>query len=99
MPPLLEPAAFDDIVMVPELNTVRTCRALTARGLMFGGSTGTVVSGALSWLEEHDPQGILTSVCISPDMGERYLTTIYDDSWVLEHFGHDALAQLSTFVC
>ena len=26
-------------------------------------------------------------VVIFPDRGERYLDTIYSDSWVLEHFG------------
>lgn len=96
-PPLLEPDAFDDLVLVPEVDAVRACRSLAARGLMFGGSTGSVVSGALRWLDEHDPRRALTSVCISPDMGERYLTTIYDDSWVLEYLGHDALLPLPHF--
>ena len=96
-PPLLHPEAFDDLVVVPELDTVRACRSLAARGLVFGGSTGTVVSGALRWLAEHDHDRTLTSVCISPDMGERYLTTVYDDSWVLAHFGSEALRPLPEF--
>ncbi|MBT2675088.1 2,3-diaminopropionate biosynthesis protein SbnA [Streptomyces sp. ISL-14] len=94
VPPLLDPYAFDDVVFVPEGAAVRMCRALSARGLLFGGSTGTVVDGARTWLEQNDPQRTLRTVCISPDMGERYLDTIYDDAWVFEHFGTEALAPL-----
>lgn len=96
-PPLLDPTAFDDLVVVPEIDAVRACRSLAGRGLMFGGSTGSVISGALRWLDEHDPRRGMTSVCISPDMGERYLTTIYDDAWALEFLGPDALLPLPHF--
>ncbi|MFY9809509.1 MAG: pyridoxal-phosphate dependent enzyme, partial [Pseudonocardiaceae bacterium] len=41
VPPLLDPDAFNDVVLVPEEAAVRMCRALSARGLLFGGSTGT----------------------------------------------------------
>lgn len=56
VPPLLDPDAFNDVVLVPEEAAVRMCRALSARGLLFGGSTGTVVDGARTWLERNDPQ-------------------------------------------
>lgn len=92
MPPLLDPDAFDDVVLVPEEAALRMCRALAARGLLFGGSTGSVVEGACTWLEVNDPQRTLRTVCISPDMGDRYLDTVYNDAWVLEHFGPKALA-------
>lgn len=84
VPPLLTPDAFDDVVLVPEEASVRMCRAIAARGLLFGGSTGTVVDGARTWLERNDPQRTLRTVCISADMGDRYLDTIYDDDWVLK---------------
>lgn len=92
MPPLLDPDAFDDVVLVPEEAALRMCRTLSARGLLFGGSTGTVVDGARTWLELNDPQRTLRTVCISPDMGDRYLDTVYNDAWVLQHFGPQALA-------
>ncbi len=83
-PPLLDPAYVDDVVHVSEPDTVRACRSLARRGFVFGGSTGTVVAGAERWLAEHaDPS--LTSVAIAPDLGGRYLDTVYDDSWVAEH--------------
>jgi cysteine synthase A len=82
-PPLLDPAYVDDVVLVSELDTTRTCRRLGQRGFLFGGSTGTVVAGAERWLAEHDDS--FTAVGIAPDLGVGYLDTIYDDNWVAEH--------------
>ncbi|MEU1727064.1 2,3-diaminopropionate biosynthesis protein SbnA [Nonomuraea sp. NPDC005692] len=81
-PPLVDRAMFDDIVHVSERDSVGCCRRLAARGLLTGGSTGTVVSGALSWLENADPDRELVSVTISPDLADRYADTVYDDAWV-----------------
>jgi cysteine synthase A len=80
-----------DTVHVSEVDTVRTCRALAAHGFVFGGSTGTVVSGALEWLTRHDPDRSLTCVAIAPDFGDRYLNTVYDDQWVIDNVGAGAL--------
>lgn len=85
-PPLLDPLSPADVVHVAEADTVRVCRKLAARGFLFGGSTGTVVSGAMSWLAEHDPGGSAIAVAIGPDLAERYVDTIYDDAWVAKHF-------------
>lgn len=84
-PPLLDESLVDDVVHVSEVDTVRTCRSLAERGFLFGGSTGTVVSGAGKWLRRHGGRA-LTAVAVAPDFGERYLDTVYDDSWVAEHY-------------
>jgi cysteine synthase A len=57
---------------------------------LFGGSTGTVVSGALDWLARHSRPG-LTAVAIAPDLGERYLDTIYQANWVHDLYGEEVL--------
>jgi len=93
-PALLDPALVDDVVHVHERDTIRMCRKLAANGMVFGGSTGTILRGALDWLDRHDPGGQLKSVVIAPDLGERYLSTVYDDEWVLRHFGPEALEPL-----
>ena len=64
--------------------------ASPGRGFLFGGSTGTVVSGALDWLARHGAAG-LTAVAIAPDLGERYLDTIYQTNWVQDLYGEDVL--------
>ncbi len=58
---------------------------------MFGAVfTGTVVSGATDWLSRHDARE-LTAVAIGPDLGERYLDTIYQASWLRDLYGDDVL--------
>ncbi|WEB46011.1 MULTISPECIES: 2,3-diaminopropionate biosynthesis protein SbnA [Streptomyces] len=89
-PQLLDPACIDDVVMVPEPETVRACHRLAAAGFLFGGSTGTVVAGAQRWLARHRPDAELTAVAIAPDLGERYLDTLYQETWVREVYGDDA---------
>lgn len=70
------------VVRVSELDAVDMCRRLASSGFLFGGSTGTVITGALAWLEANDPQRGLRAVAISADMGDRYLDTVYNDEWV-----------------
>jgi cysteine synthase A len=60
------------------------------RGFLFGGSTGTVVSGAMNWLARHDGRDV-TAVTIAPDLGERYLDTVYQTNWLEDLFGKDVL--------
>jgi cysteine synthase A len=93
-PPLLDRSYVDDVVLVEEAETARTCRALARHGFLLGGSTGTVVAGALSWLANAPGRG--TAVAISPDLGERYLHSVYDDDWVRASYGPDALADPPT---
>ena len=89
-PPLLDLSYVDEVVRVEEADTIRACHRLARRGFLFGGSTGTVVSGAMSWLARHDA-GELTAVAIAPDLGERYLDTIYQTNWVEAIYGKDVL--------
>jgi cysteine synthase A len=89
-PPMLDEHFVDDVVRVAEADTIRTCRRMARHGFLFGGSTGSVVSGAVSWLAQHDAAGAL-AVAISPDLGERYLDTIYEDGWWAASYGDDVL--------
>jgi cysteine synthase A len=93
-PPLLDPAYVDDVVYVSEPDTVRACRRLARHGFVMGGSTGTVLAGAESWLADHGHPP-LTSVAIAPDLGGRYLDTIYDDTWVADHIDEPQAAPVT----
>jgi cysteine synthase A len=84
-PELVDESLVDDIVMVEEHDTVVMCRRLARRGFLFGGSTGTVLAGVERLLPSLKPDPVI--VAISPDLGDRYLDTLYDDLWVAEHFG------------
>ncbi|WP_018332176.1 2,3-diaminopropionate biosynthesis protein SbnA [Actinomycetospora chiangmaiensis] len=85
-PPALDRSLIDDVVIVPEVETVRMCQRLAMRGFLFGGSTGTVVAGAARWLARHAHPGT-TAVTIAPDQGERYLDTVYAPEWREQHYG------------
>ena len=89
-PPLLDESYVDEVVLVEEADTIRACHRLARRGFLFGGSTGTVVSGAMSWLARNDASD-LTAVAIAPDLGERYLDTVYQTNWLHGLYGEDVL--------
>lgn len=89
-PPLLDESLADEAVHVEEADSIRACHRLARRGFLFGGSTGTVVSGAMGWLALHDTRG-LTAVAIAPDLGERYLDTVYQANWVRALYGEGVL--------
>jgi cysteine synthase A len=89
-PPQLDESFIDDVLFVEEADTIRTCYQLAEHGYLFGGSTGTVVFAAINWLKEHNASG-LTAVAIAPDLGERYVDTIYHGEWVREHFGENVI--------
>jgi N-(2-amino-2-carboxyethyl)-L-glutamate synthase len=95
-PPLLDESYVDEVIFVEEADTIRACHRLARRGFLFGGSTGTVVSGAAEWLAQHDAQE-LTAVAIAPDLGERYLDTIYHTNWLHDLYGEDVLSTSGEF--
>ena len=89
-PPLLDESYVDEVIHVEEADSIRACHRLARHGFLFGGSTGTVVSGAMSWLDRHDTDG-LTAVAIAPDLGERYLDTVYQTNWLRTLYGENVL--------
>jgi len=94
-PPLLDESYVDEVLRVEEADTIRACHHLARRGFLFGGSTGTVVSGATAWLREYDA-GDLTAVALAPDLGERYLDTVYQSNWVQALYGDEVLTPFET---
>ncbi|MEU3895419.1 2,3-diaminopropionate biosynthesis protein SbnA [Streptomyces sp. NPDC045251] len=92
--PLIDEALLDEVIRVPETEAVGMCRRLASKGLLFGGSTGTVVSAAARWLGGRGLGPSHIAVAIAPDLGERYIDSIYHDAWVAEHYGRAPLELL-----
>lgn len=86
-PPILDESFVDDVVHVAETDAVRDVHRLAAGGFLFGGSTGTVISGAVRWLRRYRDGESVTAVAISPDLGERYLDSVYRPGWVADVYG------------
>ncbi len=87
-PPLTDPSVVDQVVYVEEPDAIRACYRIAAQyGILLGGSTGSVAAAILARAPALKEGA--TVVAISPDMGEKYLETIYAPEWVIENFGFD----------
>jgi 2,3-diaminopropionate biosynthesis protein SbnA len=83
-PKLAESATPDEVIMISEKATVEACRAFVRDyHLLVGGSTGSVLAAIKLMAGEFRPGE--TIVAISPDLGDKYLDTVYDPAWVESH--------------
>lgn len=90
-PEIFDPDGLDGVDRVGEADAILMCRWLArSHGLLVGGSTGTVLAGIHSRRNRIRSGDVV--VAISPDLGERYLDTIYSDTWVRERFGEKPLS-------
>jgi cysteine synthase A len=69
-----------------DLDCVIGCYRLARReAILAGGSSGAIMM-AIDQVRDSIPRDAVC-VAILPDRGERYLDTIYSESWVKQHFG------------
>jgi len=68
---------------IPDTESIATARALLVKaGILGGSSSGTLLAGALRYCRDQtEPKRVVTLVC---DTGSRYLSKVYNDSWVAE---------------
>lgn len=68
---------------IPDSESIATARALLVKaGILGGSSSGTLLAGALRYCRDQtEPKRVVTLVC---DTGSRYLSKVYNDSWVAE---------------
>jgi cystathionine beta-synthase len=68
---------------IPDSESIATARQLLLKaGILGGSSSGTLLAGALRYCREQtEPKRVVTLVC---DTGSRYLSKVYNDSWVIE---------------
>lgn len=86
VPELFQPGLEDACVHVSDWDCIVGCRRLLREeAILAGGSSGGVISAIERKLPEI-PEGA-TCAAILCDRGERYLDTIYSESWIEKHFG------------
>lgn len=83
-PAIREHSMFDELLMVGEAEAIRMCHRLAKEGVFLGGSSGTVLAGVQAYA--HRIAAGACVIAISPDMGDRYIDTVYDMDWVGKHF-------------
>lgn len=75
---------YDTSMHVDDAEAFAFCRALRATTSFFvGGSSGAVLSACADYLRVH-PE-VQHAVCLCPDGGENYLSSIFNDSWLRHH--------------
>ena len=85
-PALYQPDVAESCIYVSDLDCIVGCRRLVRdEGILAGGSSGAVLM-AINQVKDEIGPGMICAA-IFADKGERYLDTIYSDSWVEEHFG------------
>ena len=85
-PPLLKHAMIDDVVIVPESDTLTACyELLTRHNLFVGGSTGTVYSAIQSYFRGKRLKRPPTVLFLCSDRGAAYLHNVYNPEWVASH--------------
>ena len=83
VPPLLSHAQVDDVVLIPERETVEACRELlTTHGLFVGGSSGTVFAAIKRYAVRMAASKRPTVLFLCADRGMPYLDTVFNTSWV-----------------
>ena len=76
---LIADGDYDEIAHVGDAEAFACCRALAARtGILVGGSSGAVLAAALQRLRASSGEGRF--VCICPDTGQNYRSSIFDDA-------------------
>ncbi|MEV7007436.1 2,3-diaminopropionate biosynthesis protein SbnA [Streptosporangium sp. NPDC051022] len=89
-PPLFKSGRAYRQIQVAETDTIRCCRMLAqSYGYLAGGSTGSIIAAVLAMRSTIEPGSLV--VALSPDIGDRYVDTVYDDDWVRSRYGAEAL--------
>jgi N-(2-amino-2-carboxyethyl)-L-glutamate synthase len=79
---LLSHATIDDVVLIPERETVAACRELlNTHGLFVGGSSGTAFAAIKRYAPRMSKAKRPTVLFLCADRGTPYLDTVFDPTW------------------
>jgi N-(2-amino-2-carboxyethyl)-L-glutamate synthase len=79
---LLDHAQIDDVVIVPEIETVNACRTLLMRhGLLVGGSSGSCYAAVKRLAPRMRSLKPPTVLFLCADRGTAYADTIFSEAW------------------
>ena len=77
----LGPGSYDQASAVADVDAIAMCRLFLAdTAISMGGSSGCVLSACLRDLASDTPPR--TPLCLCPDSGDKYASTVYDDAWL-----------------
>jgi 2,3-diaminopropionate biosynthesis protein SbnA len=77
----ISPELYDTHILVTDRDAFALCRQVdAATGIKVGGSSGAVLYACAQYLSRH-PE-MTNVVCLCPDGGENYASTIFHDGWM-----------------
>ncbi len=83
VPPNCDVSLIKTAYAISDKESVETARALLSKeGILGGSSTGTLLAGALRYCR--DQTTAKRVVTLVPDNGNKYLSKVYNDYWVIE---------------
>ncbi len=96
VPPLLSYARFDEVVLIPERETVQACQELlTTHGLFVGGSSGTAFAAIKRYAARMPASKHPTVLFLCADRGTPYLDTVFDRTWATSRLPHHRAPRVS----
>jgi N-(2-amino-2-carboxyethyl)-L-glutamate synthase len=85
-PPLVDSEKIDHFIHVSDLDCIVGCRwLLKSEAILVGASSGGALMAVKAMKSEIPPDAVCA--VIFHDRGERYLETVFSDTWVKQHFG------------
>jgi cystathionine beta-synthase len=83
VPPNCDIALVKNAYAISDKESVETARALLSKeGILGGSSSGTLLAAALRYCREQ--KSAKRVVTLVPDNGNKYLSKVYNDYWVIE---------------
>jgi len=84
LPPVCDLSRVKKAYSIPDAEAFAVLRTLLkTEGIMAGTSSGTLIAAALRYCRgQTTPKRVVTLVC---DSGNKYLSKVYNDYWMLEH--------------
>ncbi|MGK5532495.1 pyridoxal-phosphate dependent enzyme [Streptomyces sp. URMC 129] len=75
---------YDQTHIASDAKAFAICRELRSElGISVGGSGGAAITACAAYLHAHPQAG--PAVCVCPDTGENYRSSIFDDGWLTKH--------------
>jgi cystathionine beta-synthase len=83
VPPNCDLSLVKDAYAISDKESVETARALLSKeGILAGSSSGTLLAAALRYCREQTT--IKRVVTLVPDSGNKYLSKVFNDYWIIE---------------
>lgn len=86
VPPFCRRELIDRIVYVSDADIIKGCRALVQNESILAGASSGAIIAAVRQMEHEMAPGSVCAVILH-DKGERYLDTVFSESWIQSQFG------------